>query len=141
VCTSSAPLYLLRLIALVAVLSGLGTCSQSVPAQTRPAPGLLESAAAPATRFAVFEDTAFTRAVRRGTRTRRGQPGPRYWQQHAEYDLEARLHPTDHRLDGTAQITYFNRSPDTLRRVALHLRHNLFRGDAAQQADVPPPGA
>jgi hypothetical protein len=78
--------------------------------------------------------------VRRGTRTRRGQPGPRYWQQHAEYDLEARLHPTDHRLDGTAQITYFNRSPDTLRRVALHLRHNLFRGDAAQQADVPTTG-
>ena len=139
-CTSSAPSYLFRLIALVALLSGLGTRPRPVPAQTRPAPALSESAAAPATRFAVYEDTAFTQAVRRGTRTRRGRPGPHYWQQHADYDLSARLSPTDHRLDGTAHITYFNRSPDTLRRIALHLRHNLFRGDAAQRASVPPTG-
>jgi hypothetical protein len=131
---------LFRLIALVALLSGLGTRPRPVPAQTRPAPALSESAAAPATRFAVYEDTAFTQAVRRGTRTRRGRPGPHYWQQHADYDLSARLSPTDHRLDGTAHITYFNRSPDTLRRIALHLRHNLFRGDAAQRASVPPTG-
>jgi aminopeptidase N len=88
----------------------------------------------------VYEDTAFTRAVRRGTRTRSGRPGPRYWQQSAHYELHARLDPATHRLDGRARITYRNRSPDTLHRVALHLRHNLFRGRRARRAGVPSTG-
>lgn len=113
---------------------------QPVTAQTRPAPALNPSPAAPSTRFAVYEDSAFTQAVRRGTRTRNGAPGPGYWQQDAQYDIEAQLHPADHRLVGEVQITYFNRSPDTLHRVALHLRQNLFRGDAAEQAGVPSTG-
>jgi hypothetical protein len=132
--------YLLQLIVLVTVLSSLGPLRLPATAQTRPAPDLAESPTVPTTRFAVYEDSAFTRAVRRGTRIRDGLPGPQYWHQHAHYDLEARLHPADHRLVGTADITYFNRSPDTLRRIALHLRHNLFRGDAAQKTDVPTTG-
>lgn len=108
--------------------------------QTRPAPGLTPSPADPSTRFAVYEDSTFTRAVRRGTRTRRGQPGPRYWQQSARYDIDARLYPSSHRLVGQAAITYRNRSPDTLRRVAVHLRQNLFRGEAARRAGMPDTG-
>jgi hypothetical protein len=32
-------------------------------------------------------------AIRRGTRTLSGTPGPDYWQQYATYDIHARLHP------------------------------------------------
>jgi hypothetical protein len=130
----------LRLMLLAAVLGGLNPAVPSTPAQTRPAPGLTDTPTDPTTRFAVYEDSAFTQAVRRGTRTRHGRPGPHYWQQHAQYDLEARLRPATHRLVGTGQITYVNRSPDTLRHVALHLRQNLFRGDTASRASLPTTG-
>ncbi|PSQ97205.1 MAG: peptidase [Bacteroidetes bacterium SW_9_63_38] len=131
---------LLRLVLLTIAWGGLLPSVQPVPAQTRPAPTRTESSAAPRTRFAVYEDSTFTRAVRRGTRTRTGRPGPRYWQQYAHYDLEARLHPDDQRLVGSGRITYVNRSPDTLRRVALHLRQNLFRDDTASRSNVPRTG-
>jgi hypothetical protein len=125
---------LLGALSLLALRPPLGV------AQTRPAPALTPSPAAPSTRFAVYEDSAFTRAVRQGTRTREGKSGPRYWQQSAQYDIEARLRPSSHRLTGRATITYRNHSPDTLRRVAVHLRQNLFRGEAARRAGVPNTG-
>ena len=134
---SHAGSVVLCVMLLAAVLGGLPSAVSSATAQTRPTPGLTDSPTDPTTRFAVYEDSAFTRAVRRGTRARTGRPGPRYWQQHAYYDLNARLHPAKHRLVGTGQITYVNRSPDTLRRVALHLRQNLFRDDTASRTSLP----
>jgi hypothetical protein len=53
-------------------------------------------------------------AVRAGTRTAAGEPGPAYWQQEADYRLTARLDTDARRLDGTAEIVYRNNSPDTL---------------------------
>ena len=78
-----------------------------------------------AARFALPDNFAFSAAVERGTRTRDGRPGPRYWQQWAEYDLEATLDPRQRRVAGRGTIRYVNRSPDTLRTVAVHLRQNL----------------
>lgn len=69
----------------------------------------------------------FDRAVARGTRSRSGRPGPSYWQQEAEYDLDARLYPEENRLDGTAAITYHNRSPDTLSTLHVELIQNVHR--------------
>ncbi len=43
---------------------------------------------------------AYDRAVALGTRTRTGAPGPRYWQQWADYKLEAELNPVSKRLTG-----------------------------------------
>ncbi|HEX9580294.1 MAG TPA: M1 family metallopeptidase [Gemmatimonadales bacterium] len=67
----------------------------------------------------------FARAIARGTRGVTGEPGPRYWQQYARYRLRARLDVATKRLEGTAGIGYLNRSPDTLRTIALHLHQNL----------------
>src|SRR5919107_4553862 len=69
---------------------------------------------------------AYERAVSQGTRSRSGAPGPRYWQQWADYRLEAELNPVSKRLTGKGTVTYQNRSPDTLREVYVHLLHNLF---------------
>ncbi|MBA3445891.1 MAG: M1 family metallopeptidase [Gemmatimonadales bacterium] len=80
---------------------------------------------------------AFQRAVTRGTRTSTGAPGPRYWQQWTDYRLEAELNPISKRLMGQGTLTYFNRSPDTLREVYLHLLHNLFAPGARHNTDVP----
>ncbi len=114
----------------VVLLALLSACAVRAPAQTRPA------GATPSTRFAVQEDSAFTRAVRRGTRTRNGRPGPRAWQQHAHYDIEARLHPETNRLVGEQRVRYHNRSPDTLHRVAVHLRQNHVQSDPSGTGGV-----
>ncbi|MFN2433526.1 MAG: M1 family metallopeptidase [Gemmatimonadota bacterium] len=66
----------------------------------------------------------FLQAIENGTRTSTGEPGPRYWQQWVEYDLTAAVFPDDKRLEGTAEIRYVNRSPDTLEALAVQLIQN-----------------
>ncbi len=126
-----------RAVVLLVGLLVLAGAVRPAGAQTLPAPTL---SGTPAGQQAIYESPAFTRAVRTGTRTRTGHPGPDYWQQYARYDIEARLDPATHRLVGHERITYLNRSPDTLRRVAVHLRQNLYRADVARQESVPVTG-
>lgn len=82
-------------------------------------------------------DTGFTRAISRGTRTDSGPPGPRYWQQAASYRLVARLDPRNAQLAGEGTVRYRNQSPDTLRRVAVHLLQNLFASGTPKNENVP----
>ena len=67
-----------------------------------------------------------------------GEPGPRYWTQYARYALRAELDPTTKRLTGDGRVRYQNRSPDTLRFVAVHLYQNLFAPGSARNVEVPP---
>ncbi|MDQ3950453.1 MAG: M1 family peptidase, partial [Gemmatimonadota bacterium] len=76
--------------------------------------------------YPVTETRGFAAAVERATRTRSGTPGPRYWQQWARYRLAAELDPASARLTGRGSVRYFNRSPDTLPDVWVHLHQNLF---------------
>jgi len=80
---------------------------------------------------------AYDRALVAGTRTPPGAPGPRYWQQWADYKLEAELNPISKRLTGKGSITYYNRSPDTLQEVYIQLLHNIFAPGARHNTDVP----
>src|SRR5215207_10501612 len=80
---------------------------------------------------------AYERAVAQGTRTHTGSPGPHYWQQWADYRLEAELNPISKRLAGKGAITYYNRSPDTLREVYVQLLHNIFAPNSRHNTDVP----
>jgi hypothetical protein len=49
------------------------------------------------------------------------------WQQRAEYLMDVRLDVATHKLTGTQKLTYFNNSPDTLRKVYYHLYYNAFQ--------------
>jgi Peptidase family M1 domain len=80
---------------------------------------------------------SFERAVSKGTRSRNGAPGPRYWQQWADYRLEAELNPISKRLTGKGSITYYNRSPDQLNEVYVQLLHNIFAPGSRHNTDVP----
>jgi hypothetical protein len=53
------------------------------------------------------------------------------------YRLTARLDPRSAQLAGEGTIRYHNRSPDTLRRVAVQLLQNLFTADAPKNENVP----
>ncbi len=55
-----------------------------------------------------------------------GRPGPAYWQQRADYDLDVRLDPSAHRITGSETITYTNNSPEALDFLWLQLEQNLF---------------
>ncbi|NBC17273.1 MAG: M1 family peptidase [Bacteroidetes bacterium] len=68
---------------------------------------------------------AFENALRRGTRTPDGHPGPDYWQQGASYTLEARVYPDEKRLEGDGQITYQNNAPRSLSVLRLELLQNV----------------
>ncbi|MES2882090.1 MAG: M1 family peptidase, partial [Bacteroidota bacterium] len=57
-------------------------------------------------------------------RTASGAPGPKYWQQRADYDIKATLDETALKLTGTETITYFNNSPDVLTYLWLQLDEN-----------------
>src|SRR3989454_543715 len=55
-----------------------------------------------------------------------GGPGPRYWQQRADYTLEATLDTATNVLRGKGRIYYVNRSPETLDYVWVQLDQNIF---------------
>src|SRR4051794_8516933 len=80
---------------------------------------------------------SFELAVGKGTRSRTGEPGPRYWQQWADYRLEAELNPISKRLTGKGAVTYYNRSPDELKEVYVQLLHNIFAPGSRHNTDVP----
>jgi hypothetical protein len=90
--------------------------------------------------YPIPDSKAFARAVERGTRTRTGLPGPKYWQQFARYSIDADLQPTSSQLTGRETIRYFNRSPDTLRTLWVHLNQNLFAAGAIRNTPTPVTG-
>jgi len=61
------------------------------------------------------------------TRRADGAPGPRYWQQRADYSIKATLDTAAKRLTATEQVRYTNNSPDSLRFVWMQMDQNLFR--------------
>lgn len=56
-----------------------------------------------------------------------GVPGPDYWQQRADYTINALLDTTTTEITGSVEIRYTNNSPDTLRYVWLQADQNLYR--------------
>src|SRR5688572_10220218 len=57
-------------------------------------------------------------------RTASGAPGPKYWQQRADYDIKCELDEKNLKLTGSETITYFNNSPDELRYLWLQMDEN-----------------
>ncbi|MGZ4033603.1 MAG: M1 family metallopeptidase [Bacteroidia bacterium] len=57
-------------------------------------------------------------------RTASGAPGNQYWQQKADYDIDAFLNEKEGILEGSEQITYTNNSPDPLSYLWLQLDEN-----------------
>jgi len=57
-------------------------------------------------------------------RTASGAPGPKYWQQRADYDIKATLDEKNLLLTGAETVTYYNNSPDVLTYLWLQLDEN-----------------
>lgn len=63
-------------------------------------------------------------------RSASGAPGPKYWQQKADYEISATLNDDKQRLDGSETINYTNNSPDPLTYLWLQLDENQHKKDA-----------
>ncbi|HEY8934876.1 MAG TPA: M1 family metallopeptidase [Cyclobacteriaceae bacterium] len=59
-------------------------------------------------------------------RTGSGAPGPKYWQQKADYVISAELNDENQSITGSETITYFNNSPEALKYLWLQVDQNLF---------------
>jgi hypothetical protein len=64
-------------------------------------------------------------------RTASGAPGESYWQQQADYQINATLDETRKRITATGTITYRNNSPHALNYIWLQLDQNIFKQDSA----------
>jgi hypothetical protein len=53
-----------------------------------------------------------------------GAPGHQYWQQRADYKIDAFLDEKNLRLNGEEKVTYYNNSPDVLSYLWLQLDEN-----------------
>jgi hypothetical protein len=86
------------------------------------------TAAPPASKYnprETFAPLDLTPAVNR-YRSGDGTPGPDYWQNRADYIINARLDPASHSISGTVRIGYTNNSPGALDVLWLHLEQNLY---------------
>ncbi len=62
-------------------------------------------------------------------RTGSGAPGPRYWQQKADYTISVELNDDNQSIVGSETITYHNNSPDVLKYLWLQLDQNIIADD------------
>lgn len=59
-------------------------------------------------------------------RTASGKPGPQYWQNAADYNLDVTLDDKTHTISGEVTINYTNNSPENLDFIWLYLEQNRF---------------
>ena len=63
-------------------------------------------------------------------RAANGAPGPGYWQQVADYVIEATLDAQKRVVTARGTVTYTNNSPDVLTHVWFNLEQNLFSANS-----------
>ncbi len=60
-------------------------------------------------------------------RSASGEPGPKYWQNKADYKISCKLDTIKHTVSGDMEITYTNNSPDNLKFLWLQLDQNIYQ--------------
>ena len=74
-------------------------------------------------------------------RTAAGTPGPKYWQNEADYNIQATLDDANHQISGNVQITYKNNSPESLPFLWLQLDQNIYKPDSRGEVTTPVEGS
>ena len=105
-----------RLLPLItACLLSAAATSQGPPETTRVVP------------YPIDLPNGFKKAIGQQTRTLLGRPGAEHWTNYAHYDIALTVDPANSRVQGTAKMTYENRSPDTLDRLIVHCYQDMMK--------------
>jgi hypothetical protein len=75
------------------------------------------------------------------TRSASGQPGAKYWQNRADYQLTANLNEQTSEIIGSEILTYTNNSPDKIGFLWMNVDQNLFKADSRGNAVIPVSGS
>ncbi|HEY6062281.1 MAG TPA: M1 family peptidase, partial [Chitinophagaceae bacterium] len=67
-------------------------------------------------------------------RSASGEPGPKYWQNRADYKINCTLDTAKHSISGDVEIYYTNNSPDNLKFLWLQLDQNIYKKDSRATA-------
>lgn len=67
-------------------------------------------------------------------RSASGEPGTKYWQNRADYKINATLDTTKHSIAGDVELSYTNNSPDNLKFLWLQLDQNIYKKDSRGSA-------
>lgn len=67
-------------------------------------------------------------------RSASGEPGPKYWQNRADYKINCSLNPELHKISGEVELTYTNNSPDNLKFLWLQLDQNIYKQNSRGSA-------
>jgi hypothetical protein len=70
-----------------------------------------------------------------------GQPGAKYWQNRADYQLTAVLNEKNNEIIGSEILTYTNNSPDKISFLWMNVDQNLFKKDSRGKAIIPITGS
>ena len=71
-----------------------------------------------------FDDVMYRRG--NAYRSASGIPGPEYWQNRANYEIEAELDEANNTIRGKMTMTYINNSPDALNYIWMYVEQNRF---------------
>ncbi|HTE00714.1 MAG TPA: M1 family metallopeptidase [Mucilaginibacter sp.] len=114
------------------VVATTGNAQQGTPPPPPPP-------AAPATNYDYHETFGPPFFTKNGTeyRAANGEPGPKYFQNRADYQLAAKLNDQTNEITGSEVLTYTNNSPQKLGYLWMNLEQNLFRQDSRGTAIVP----
>lgn len=83
---------------------------------------------------------AFTYRQGNVYRTASGKPGPEYWQNSADYNLEVSLDDKTNIISGNVTIHYTNNSPETLDFIWIYLEQNRFTENSRGTLTTPAQG-
>src|SRR5215216_3439604 len=67
-------------------------------------------------------------------RSASGEPGPKYWQNRADYKINCTLDTGLHKISGEVEINYTNNSPDNLKFLWLQLDQNIYKEESRASA-------
>jgi hypothetical protein len=82
-----------------------------------------------------FEQLDYLLPTSNEYRTASGAPGPKYWQQRADYDINATINEQENTLTASETVTYFNNSPDVLTYLWLQLDENFHHPESDNNYD------
>jgi hypothetical protein len=67
-------------------------------------------------------------------RSASGEPGPKYWQNRADYKINCTLDTISQKISGDLELTYTNNSPDNLRFLWLQVDQNIYKKESRGSA-------
>lgn len=73
-------------------------------------------------------------------RSASGQPGPKYWQNRADYTIKVALDTVAHSVTGSVIIKYTNNSPDELPFLWMQVDQNIYKNDSRSELTSPVTG-